>query len=153
MRRRVAPEAADRPDVRPVLDRRLGGLDGARRRGGAHGLAFPRGARAERSANARRGLSEAGPAARSTYIHWLTPTKAVTSRSHGEISAASAALSSVTLPLSANSTRSSGQRSSTTLSCAGPGHVVAVIGRLLPAVARRARPAGGADRRRPARTA
>jgi hypothetical protein len=44
-----------------------------------------------------------------TYIHWLTPTKAVRIRNHGDTIAARSALRSVTVPAIAKRTRSSGQ--------------------------------------------
>src|SRR6516164_6101423 len=63
----------------------------------------------ERRAQVRLRIAEAGQPPTSTYSHWLMPTNAVSSRNQGETSAASSALMSVTLPASANSTRSSGQ--------------------------------------------
>src|SRR6516225_6603320 len=63
----------------------------------------------ERSAQVRLRIAEAGQPPTSTYSHWLMPTNAVNSKNQGETSAASSALMSVTLPASANSTRSSGQ--------------------------------------------
>ncbi len=45
-----------------------------------------------------------------TYTHWFTATAAVSTRNHGLTSTASSTLSRVTLPASAKSTRSRGQR-------------------------------------------
>lgn len=51
---------------------------------------------------------EAGQERTVTYIHWLTPTKVVRIRNHGETTALKKALSRVTDPAIANRTRSSG---------------------------------------------
>src|SRR6266545_3244686 len=65
--------------------------------------------RAERRPNSRPRIKDAGHAPTSTYSHWLMPTNAVSSRNQGDTTAASSALSSVTVAASAKSTRSSGQ--------------------------------------------
>src|ERR1700676_369119 len=102
MRRRVASETPDRPNSREVPNRRLDGPLLGRHGGRAHVCASLPGEMTERNANTRRRISDAGHAPNSTYSHWLTPTNAVSSKNHGETSAASAADSRVTLPASAN---------------------------------------------------
>ena len=129
------PEVRGRPAAEPA-DRSERRFIGGRR---------PRGRASERRPKSRSRTSDAGQAPTTTYSHWLTPTKAVSSRNHGETSAASSALSSVTVPASANSTRSSGQPAR------GRRRRRAHRRRPLQEL-RRARRSGGAGRRRPART-